>query len=173
MSVRYDHLLEHSSVAIAKCVTLQYSAKMFKTVHSSVFPVVKRIYAAKVQFILRQQIQPWHPSSTLVHEAATAVLRLAPDKFYEYSAVLFDQQKEYFDVRVVNETRNDTYKRLAKLAGGVGIDGEKVYEMLKISDKPGEDGGLNSGNQVTNDVKLMVKVRHQKSDGLENAYKNN
>ena len=149
-------------------VILQYSAKMFKTVYSSVFPVVEKKYPAKVQFILRQQIQPWHPSSTLVHEAATAVLNLAPSKFYEFSAALFDKQKDYFDVNVVNEARNDTYKRLAKLAGGVGIDGEKVYEMLKISDKPGEDGGLNSGNQVTNDVKLMVKVCHQE---LENAEK--
>ncbi|MCJ1241648.1 hypothetical protein MMC14_009654 [Varicellaria rhodocarpa] len=136
---------------------------MFKTVYSSVFPVVEKKYPAKVQFILRQQIQPWHPSSTLVHEAATAVLSLAPSKFYEFSAALFDKQKDYFDVNVVNEARNDTYKRLAKLAGGVGIDGEKVYEMLKISDKPGEDGGLNSGNQVTNDVKLMVKANRRTS----------
>ena len=134
---------------------------MFKTVYSSVFPIVEKKYPAKVQFILRQQIQPWHPSSTLVHEAATAVLSLAPDKFYEFSAALFDQQKDYFDVNVVKETRNDTYKRLAKLASGVGVDGEKIYEKLKISDKPGEDGSLNSGNQVTNDVKLMVKVRNQ------------
>lgn len=62
-----------------------------------------------MQFIFRQQIQPWHPSSTLVHEAGVAVLRLAPSKFWDFSAKLFEQQKEYFDVNVVNEPRNDTY----------------------------------------------------------------
>jgi protein-disulfide isomerase len=108
--------------------------------------------------IFRQQIQPWHPSSTLVHEAALAVLRLAPDKFYDYSAALFAKQADFFDANVVNETRNATYKRLAKLAAGVGVDEGEVYGLLVISDKPGEDGGLNVGNGVTADVKTVVKM---------------
>ena len=75
------------------------------------------------------------------------------------SEALFEHQKEYFDVNVVHEVRNDTYKRLSKLAGSVGLDESKVFELLEISDKPGEDGSLNIGNKVTDDVKLMVKVR--------------
>jgi hypothetical protein len=35
-----------------------YSAKMFHTVYGSVFPAVKE-KNMKVQFIFRQQIQPW------------------------------------------------------------------------------------------------------------------
>jgi len=137
-----------------------FSAKMFTTVHSHVQPLIKRQYTSPgVRIIFRQQIQPWHPSSTLVHETGAAVLRLAPAKFWDFSKLLFDHQKEYFDVNVVNETRNDTYKRLAKLAGQVeGVDEGKVFEMLKISDKPGEDGALNTGNKVTDDVKQMVKA---------------
>lgn len=34
----------------------------------------------------------------------------------------------------------------------------KVYELLHISDKPGEDGSLNTGNGVTNDLKVQVKA---------------
>ena len=60
---------------------------------------------------------------------------------------------------VVNEARNDTYKRLAKLAGSVGLEESQVLELLEISDKPGEGGALNIGNKVTDDIKLMVKVR--------------
>lgn len=131
---------------------------MFKTVYNSVFPFVKSKYPDRVQFIFRQQIQPWHPSSTLVHEAAAAVLKVSPSKFYDFSEALFEHQKEYFDANVVHEPRNETYKRLAKLAGSVGIEEAKIFELLKISDKPGSDGGLNSGNGVTNDLKLMVKV---------------
>lgn len=33
-----------------------------------------------------------------------------------------------------------------------------MYDLLAISDKPGEGGALNSGNQVTNDLKVMVKM---------------
>ncbi|KAF2858747.1 hypothetical protein K470DRAFT_259464 [Piedraia hortae CBS 480.64] len=135
-----------------------FSKKMFNTVYNEVFPIVKAKYADKVQFIFRQQIQPWHPSSTLVHEAGAAVLKVDASKFWDFSRVLFENQDDYFDVGVVNETRNETYKRLAKLAGSTGIDEGKVFELLKIDDKPGKDGSKNSGNGVTNDIKLMVKA---------------
>ena len=136
-----------------------FSAKMFNTLYSSVLPSVDKKYASKVQFLFRQQIQPWHPSSTLVHEAGAAVLRLSPDKFWIFSKVLFEQQKDFFDVNVVHETRNETYRRLAKVAAKAGVDEGKVFELLAISDKPSDDGSLNVGNQVTNDVKSLVKVR--------------
>ena len=64
-----------------------FSAKMFNTVHGSVFPLIRQKYASKVQIIFRQQIQPWHPSSTLVHEAGAAVLKLQPAKFWDFSKV--------------------------------------------------------------------------------------
>ncbi|KAI0198253.1 thioredoxin-like protein [Astrocystis sublimbata] len=137
-----------------------FSAKQFNTVYNTVAPLVRSNpkWNSRVQFIFRQQIQPWHPSSTLVHEAAVAVLQVSPEKFWPFSEALFKEQKSYFDVSVVNETRNDTYCRLAKLASTVGVDEGQVYDRLKISDKPGEDGGLNSGNKVTDDVKVLVKT---------------
>ena len=81
-----------------------------------------------------------------MHEAAAAVLQVAPTKFVDFSTALFDHQKEYFDANVVNEGRNETYSRLAKLADTVGVDPSKILSLLKISDKPSEDGSLNSGN---------------------------
>lgn len=108
--------------------------------------------------IFRQQIQPWHPASTLVHEAAYAVQKVDSTKFYDFSEKVFEQQKDFFDVSLVNETRNQTYRRLAKIAGSVGVDESKVYGLLEIGDKPGENGSLNAGNGVTNDVKVQVKA---------------
>jgi hypothetical protein len=66
---------------------LQFSKKLFDTVYNSVIPLVKSKYADNVQIIFRQQIQPWHPSSTLVHEGGVAVLQTNPDKFWEFSKV--------------------------------------------------------------------------------------
>ncbi|RMZ83429.1 hypothetical protein DV737_g1592, partial [Chaetothyriales sp. CBS 132003] len=135
-------------------------AKLFNTFYNHVYPTLRAKYSSPgIRVIFRQQIQPWHPSSTLVHEAGAAVLRTAPDRFWEFSRVLFESQKEFFDVSVVNEVRNQTYARLAKLAASVeGIDEAKILKLLKVSDKPGEDGALNTGNETTNDVKLMVKM---------------
>lgn len=135
-----------------------FSAKLFNTVYNT--PLRKTLlekYSDRVVTIFRQQIQPWHPSSTLTHEAGFAVLKVQPDKFYDFSAALFAQQKDFFDANVVNETRNSTYKRLAKIAGSVGVDENKVYELLEISDKPDADGGLNTGNGVTDSVKAQTK----------------
>ncbi|OCL11031.1 hypothetical protein AOQ84DRAFT_396524 [Glonium stellatum] len=113
-----------------------FSKKMFNTVFNTLKPTITSPpYADRLVIIFRQQIQPWHPSSTLVHEAGAAVLRLAPDKFFDFSKELFEQQAAYFDVNV-----------------------KEVYQLLVISDKPGPDGALNTGNRVTNDVKLMVKA---------------
>ncbi|KAF3046513.1 hypothetical protein E8E12_010408 [Didymella heteroderae] len=133
-------------------------AKLFATVYST--PLRKTLlekYSDRVVTIFRQQIQPWHPSSTLTHEAGFAVLKIKPDAFYAFSAALFEQQKAFFDASVVNETRNNTYRRLAKIAASVGVDENKVYELLEISDKPDKDGGLNAGNGVTDFVKLQTK----------------
>ena len=77
----------------------------------------------------------------------------------DFSKALFDKQTDYFDVAVVNETRNSTYKRLAKLAAGVGLDEPAIYKKLEISDKPDKDGSTNIGNQTTNDLKQLIKAR--------------
>lgn len=64
-------------------------------------------------------------------------------------------------MNVVNETRNQTYERLVKVVGesGVGgVDEGEMFEMLRIGDKPGPGGELNSGNKVTDEVKLITRV---------------
>lgn len=137
-----------------------YSAKIFRSLVKSIIPMIKANpkWADSMVIIFRQQVQPWHPSSTLLHESALAVMRIAPEKFWDYSALLFEEQQSFFDVNVVNETRNDTYRRLAKIATRVGVGEEEVYGLLQISDKPAEDGSLNTGNGVTNDLKLVTKM---------------
>ncbi|KAG7132322.1 hypothetical protein HYQ45_009193 [Verticillium longisporum] len=138
-----------------------FSAKLYKTLFGPVAAAVRQnpAWARRLQVVFRHQVQPWHPSSTLTHEAALAVLRLAPARFFDFSAALFAAQKDYFDVGVVGETRNATYRRLARLASATaGVDEDDVFRLLAISDKPAEDGSLNTGNAVTVDLKLAVKM---------------
>lgn len=47
---------------------------------------------------------------------------------------------------------------MAKIAGGVGVNEREILELLTIKDKPDENGQLNIGNQVTNDLKLIIRV---------------
>jgi hypothetical protein len=62
------------------------------------------------------------------------------------------------DVNVVNETRNQTYARLAKLGAKVGLDEKEMLKLLWIPDKPTADGSVNVGNAVTNDLKVLIKM---------------
>ena len=94
-----------------------------------------------------------------MHEAALAVLVSRPEKFWDFSTQLFEHQKDYFDVSVASEPRNQTYKRLAKLASDTcGLDADEIMDMLEIPDKAGPSEELNGGNKVTGDVKMVVKM---------------
>ncbi|CAK7242097.1 MAG: hypothetical protein STHCBS139747_003574 [Sporothrix thermara] len=146
-----------------------FSAKLFNTVYTGVVPALRGARAAdigsRVQFIFRHQVQPWHPSSTLVHEAGLAVQRAAaaagsPALFWDFSAALFKDQKAYMDVNVVNEGRNATYRRLATLAGSVSpkLDAAAIYKELEVATAPSADDSVNTGNAVTNDLKLVIKA---------------
>ncbi|KAF1803378.1 thioredoxin-like protein [Mucor lusitanicus] len=134
-----------------------FSAKIYKKLREEVWPFVESTYPDKFQFIFRQQVQPWHASSTIVHEAAIAVEKIDNKKFFEFSDALFANQKEYFDEALENKTRRETAESLAKLAEQVGIPSAKVLEL--ISNGTGEP--KNHGNQVSNDLKLCIKIGRQ------------
>ncbi|KAK1757370.1 hypothetical protein QBC47DRAFT_375806 [Echria macrotheca] len=160
----------HHTLEIYFDYVCPYSSKLFNTLYTQVLPALETASprpTGPLQIILRQQIQPWHPSSTLTHEAALAVLRLtssSPQKFWSFTAALLAAQRDYFDVNVVSEPRNTTYRRLAKLAASsVDVDEEEVYKLLAVPDRPAEDGSLNVGNAVTNDLKLLVRLARQSS----------
>lgn len=40
----------------------------------------------------------------------------------------------------------------------MGIDKKEFLKLLWVDDKPAEDGSLNIGNGVTNDLKVLVKM---------------
>jgi hypothetical protein len=93
-----------------------------------------------------------------VHEAGVAVNRLSPTHFWAFSSALFAEQNAFYDVSVVNETRNATYARLAKIGASVGVDESAMLKLLTIPDKPADDGSLNVGNGTTDDMKVLVKM---------------
>lgn len=86
----------------------------------------------------------------MVHEAALAVERVDPSKFWDFSVALFANQTRYYDSSTATETRLDMYKRLAKLAEeSVGVGAAMVLKHLYF--EPVEIGsaeGHNIGNSV-------------------------
>ncbi|RHZ50565.1 hypothetical protein Glove_495g33 [Diversispora epigaea] len=138
-----------------------FSCRMFKTLRKEVLPYIEQKYSGKIQFIFRHQIQPWHPSSTLVHEAGLAVEKIDQKKFYDFSDKLFEAQKDYFDESVQLVNREQVYQSLAKLAGSVGISSDQFLSLLNIKAVDSNIKATNHGNQLTPDLKWHIKLGRQ------------
>ncbi|KAF5393057.1 hypothetical protein D9757_001116 [Collybiopsis confluens] len=136
-----------------------YSAKLALAIENVLVPLFAEggKYDGKVKVIFRNQVQPWHASSTWVHEASLAVARVAPQQFWPFSLALFKQQGEYFDIPTSTITPTQVRANLAKLAGDVignNLAGD-VKELLDLKGSP------NGGNAVTDELKYTIKFSRQ------------
>ncbi|KAF9256016.1 hypothetical protein L218DRAFT_911717 [Marasmius fiardii PR-910] len=136
-----------------------FSAKMALAIENVLRPLLGQggKYEGKVKLIFRNQVQPWHGSSTFVHEAGLAVARVSPDKFWAFSLALFKRQEEYFDIPTSTLTPLQIRANLAQLAGDV-IGSQLVNsfsELLKLKSSP------NGGVDVTDDLKYTIKFSRQ------------
>ncbi|KAF8940657.1 hypothetical protein EDD21DRAFT_375990 [Dissophora ornata] len=142
-----------------------FSAKIWNQVYNNVLPWLAENHPGRVQVIVRNQIQPWHPASILTAEAALAVEKLDPSQFASYSNLLFTQQKKFFDEAVVDKSRSEQYRDLASLVSSSlsssSLTQEAVYSLLQITPVQDPSQSTNTGNKVTNDIKYFVKLGRQ------------
>ncbi|KAJ1727875.1 hypothetical protein LPJ72_005728 [Coemansia sp. Benny D160-2] len=134
-----------------------FSAKIWRFLESQLLPSFAQESQQHISVIFRHQVQPWHPNSTLMHEASLAVEKLNPAAFMRYSSALFDSQVDYFDEATVNLTRTEIYRKLADLAVGVNAVDDRTA-LLQLLDIQSSDSPTNKGNAVTNDLKYHVKL---------------
>eukprot|EP00871_Galdieria_phlegrea_P000736 jgi/Galph1/1663/GphlegSOOS_G339.1 len=127
-----------------------FSKKAFMTLVDQVLPGMD----GRICFYFQHQVQPWHPQSTLLHEAALAVKQINPTKFFPYSRILFENLDNFVDPKVYRKSREEIYKELSQLASGVGIDSQQVFKKLEISVSK-------DGNKVTPDLKLCIRYARQ------------
>ncbi|ORX63711.1 hypothetical protein DL89DRAFT_327425 [Linderina pennispora] len=121
--------------------TCPFSAKIWRRLTKDVIPYLASA-EPKVAVVFRHQVQPWHPASTLLHEASLAVEKINPSAFSLYSTALFEHQHEFFDEATLAASVNAVDDTLA------------VLQLLDI--QAGEP--KNGGNAVTNDLKYHIKL---------------
>ncbi|KAK9824066.1 hypothetical protein WJX72_007503 [[Myrmecia] bisecta] len=131
-----------------------YSAKAYVTLRKVVVPH----YADKgFSFTFYHQVQPWHPQSTLTHEAGLAVAKLGGnDAFWHFSDVLMDRQEEFFDVNIINKTRPQIAAELAALAqGAAGVPKQDVEHLLSLANI---EGAKNPASNIADELKWEIKA---------------
>lgn len=121
-------------------------------------------YPGQFQFIFRNQIQPWHPHSTVVHEAALAVEYLDSAQFYPYSKLLFERTLSAFsDKHVYYKSWHQLNEDLAELAATLcapKVTKENVLKLLLVEQQPDD---YIYGNIVTNRLKYCIKLGRQQA----------
>ena len=129
-----------------------FSKKQFKTLTESVVP---HYSTRPFRLVFHHQVQPWHPQSALLHEAALAVAKLGgEEEFWKFAAALFANQTDFFDVHTVDLTRNQIYAKLVDLAcASTAVDRTALSDLLKI--QAGEE--LNPGSYLVTELKWEVK----------------
>ncbi|KAG0150550.1 hypothetical protein CROQUDRAFT_57956 [Cronartium quercuum f. sp. fusiforme G11] len=168
--IKTGHLTKNShTLEFFLDFTCPFSAKIFKSIHQHLIPIIeKNNHHHQISLIIRQVPQPWHHSSTFVHQAAIAVstilLRdnppeIASIKLWKYFGALFEHQAEYFDEPTLVELPISTKQRLAELASStLQIDPARVLELVSLS------GSGNAGTKI--DPTLKLAVRYHRQNGI-------
>ncbi|KAI0032931.1 thioredoxin-like protein [Vararia minispora EC-137] len=137
-----------------------FSRKMTLVVNSVLKPLFDEggKYSGKVKVIFRNQVQPWHASSTFVHEAGIAVARAAPEKFWAFSVLLMERQEEFYDIPTSTMTPLQIREKLAEVASQAGLTSVQVKAF---SDALALKGSPNGGVSVTDELKYTIKISRQ------------
>ncbi|PWN48417.1 hypothetical protein IE53DRAFT_347543 [Violaceomyces palustris] len=165
-----------------------FSAKQVKGVNEFLLPLVQgqgSPYRGLVRIVLRPYPQPWHSSSTLLHESALAVAKLSIDDpnvtaepsrnaFWVYSLELMKQQERFFDGPSRGKAPDQIRGELATLViDTIGEGPKKQKEQALVGELHGTPLGQsvknlirvekegNVGSAVVPDLKYCVKYGRQ------------
>ncbi|SCU83567.1 LAFA_0D04368g1_1 [Lachancea sp. 'fantastica'] len=143
-----------------------FSKRLYLKWTKDVIPVIEKQLNKQFEFQFVQVVQPWHPSSTLMHEAGLAVALSDATLFQSFSKLLFERQAEWFDQACYQKSRKEMYEELASLASLVGVSKEQVLKLLAIDEQDFEQDGTpkNSGNKVSASLKYFT--RYQRQNGV-------
>jgi len=133
-----------------------FSARLFKRLTEEVAPAFPQM-----RLIVHQVPQPWHSQSVLLHESVAAVRHcygLATTN--EYQALLFANQKQFFDTNAMDLSRNQITQKLAELAATLD-NVEQAAVLARMTVDTSNPDSLNAGTPSTRVIKFYVKA-HRK-----------
>ncbi|KAM3125749.1 hypothetical protein CJJ07_000340 [Candidozyma auris] len=145
-----------------------FSGKLYKKL-LDVIPALDKKYPGKFQFVFVNVVQPWHPSSVLLHEYSVVVAQLLREKeadksnelFWNISKVIFENKEEFYDSTTAELTRNQIYKKIndTVFAGVKELPFGKndVIKKLEIQPSKSVSDANNDGNDATADIKYFTK----------------
>lgn len=144
-----------------------FSAKIFLKIEE-VIPKLQNENPSQFQFVFVNVIQPWHPSSVLLHEYALAVAQLlretVPERsnelFWKVSGTLFKNKEKFYDSSTTNIGRNDLYISINDTVFDdldLPFEKSKVLKKLTVTEEKDISKATNKGNDATVDVRYFTR----------------
>ena len=148
-----------------------FAGRMFLTLYDEVLPLIQadNRKADGISIKIHHVVQPWHPQSTLVHEAALAVRKVDASAYLGYVRWVCRQfagdEKKFSDEDTWNKSRAEIYEELLKGFSPTPptTNPAAPAEAMNLLVPPEGFTG-NSGNGVTQDIKWACK--HHRAMGV-------
>lgn len=131
-----------------------YSRKIFKRIHDDVMPTIESTKKGIICFCFNLTPQPWHPQSAMMCESVLAVKKAKPEATIPYLNKLFEESTNFYDIYTYEKSRLQIYEELSLLASDF-VGKEQVMNLL--ARKVFDDGSINGGNEVTQELKWCTK----------------
>ena len=127
-----------------------FSRRLYNTLVDNVVPATPALHVT-----LHQVPQPWHFQSCILHEALAAVQLVRPEAISSAWKLLFEHQKEYFDVAVEEMSKKQIQAKVASLLSTLdGVDEKPLLEALVLDTSGGQRNG---GSASTQSIKFAAK----------------
>ena len=138
-----------------------FSCKMYQTLYEEVLPAIKT--DQRIAIKIYHVVQPWHPQSTLVHEAALAAKKVhnTTDQYLRYLLWIckkFLEEGKFTDADTWKKSRDEIYTELI-----AGIPNTTSKVRMKTEVAPNGTIG-NHGNDMTQYIKWACK--HHRAMGV-------
>ena len=156
-----------------------FSAKILLNFVEHALPLISGAGAPfrdAVRVVARPVPQPWHASSTLLHEAAIAAAHLSLDDvnataslkrnaFWQASIALMRHNAQWFDGPVASSTFDGVRDEVAKVAAAALdpaiVRASSVEAELRNKTRVSPEG--NTGSSIVPDLKYCIKIGRQNS----------
>ncbi|KAJ3091757.1 hypothetical protein HK102_013524 [Quaeritorhiza haematococci] len=135
-------------------LTCPFSKRFLTNFLNNIYPYIEKSYPNKVQFVFRNQVQPWHPQSAVLHEVTLAVEKIKPSAFIDYVLLIYQNFERFSDEQVYGKSRKQLHEELAELAEQVGVAKSEVLQFF---------GSSSDGPSVVADFKYHIKLSRQNS----------
>ncbi|XRB20677.1 thioredoxin [Pseudoscourfieldia marina] len=141
-----------------------FSAKMYTRLFSPKSAIKsKYVDSERLRLEFYHQVQPWHPQSALMHEAAIAAGEVGgDDAFWKGAEALMENRERFTDTELVDKTRREVSTELAALvADACGLEKNEVLSLLELDPEAIARGEKNGGSKAIGLLKLSVKYGRQ------------